>query len=154
AGQGGKALMVGGVQESAVCRAWTHYQILQELWGESAPTLVFCGGASRGRLWPQIVADVFALPVQVPEVKEATSLGAALCALVGLGEYASLAEAAAALVRWQCTVEPNPRHVAAYQSIVRMALDLQSGLMEWVQSGRLRAMWQAAGANTEVSSVP
>ena len=98
------------------------------------------------------MADVFALPVLVPEVKEATSLGAALCALVGLGEYGSLAEAAAALVRWERTVEPNPDHVAVYQPIVRRALDLQRGLMEWVLSGRLRAMWQAAGADAETPS--
>ncbi|MBI1916988.1 MAG: autoinducer-2 kinase [Planctomycetes bacterium] len=154
AGPRGKGLMIRAVQESAAFTAWAHYQILQELWGHSASMMVFCGGASRGRLWPQIMADVFDLPVQVPEVKEATSLGAALCALVGLGEYASLAEAAAALVRWHRTVEPNPGHVAVYQPIVRMALDLQRGLMEWVLSGRLREMWQAAGADAEAPYHP
>ncbi len=148
-GPRGKGLMVRAVQESAVFTARAHYQILRALWGQSAAILVFCGGASRGRLWPQILADVFDLPVQVPEVKEATSLGAALCALVGLGEYGSLAEAAPALVRWQRTVEPDPRRVAQYQPIVRQALGLQRGLIEWVLSGRLPAMWRAAGAPLE-----
>ena len=154
AGQRGKGLMVRAVQESAVFTAWAHYQTLQELWGQAASTMVFCGGASRGRLWPQILADVFDLPVQVPEVKEATSLGAALCALVGLGEYGSLAEAAPALVGWQRTVEPNPRGVAQYHAIVRKSLDLQHGLIEWVLSGRLRAMWRAAGVPIDVQHHP
>jgi autoinducer 2 (AI-2) kinase len=149
AGRRAKGLMVRAVQESAVFTAWAHYRILQELSGESAAALVFCGGASRGRLWPQIMADVFALPVQVPEVKEATSLGAALCGLVGLREYDSLAEAASALVCWQGTVEPSPPRVALYQPLVEKALDLQGGLMEWVKSGRLRAMWRAAGVASE-----
>ena len=70
AGPRGKGLLVRAVQESAAFTAWAHYQILQELWGQSASTMVFCGGASRGRLWPQIMADVFALPVQVPEVRD------------------------------------------------------------------------------------
>ena len=87
-------------------------------------------------------------------MKEATSLGAALCALVGLGEYGSLAEAAPALVRWQRTVEPDPRGVAQYRAIVRESLDLQHGLIEWVLSGRLRAMWRAAGVPIDVQHHP
>jgi sugar (pentulose or hexulose) kinase len=100
------------------------------------------------------MADVFALPVQVPEVKEATSLGAALWVLVCLGEYDALAESALALVRWQRTVDPSPCHMAVYQPIVQMALDLQRGLMEWVLCGRLHGMWQAAGADAEPPSQP
>ena len=44
----------------------------------------------RGRLWPQILADVLGVPVEMPPVLEATSLGAALCAFVGAGVFASL----------------------------------------------------------------
>lgn len=144
-GQAGKGLMVRAVQESAAFTALAHYQILQELSGQPVASMVFCGGASRGRLWPQILADVFDLPVYVPEVREATSLGAALCALTGIREYGSLTEAASALVHWSRTVEPDARRVVQYQPIVRKALDWQRAWSGWLSSGLLPAMWRAAG---------
>ena len=94
------------------------------------------------------MADVFDLPVKVPKVKETTSLGAALCALVGVGAQSSLPEAAGALVQWDRRVDPIPDHVAVYRDLSRQALDLQRGLIEWVDSGRLKAMWRGAGAVT------
>ncbi len=145
-GDRGKGLMVRAVQESAAFTALAHYRILQSLSGRSADGMVFCGGASKGRLWPQIMADVFDLPVRVPVVTETTSLGAACCALVGMGHYDSLADAAQALVKWDRTVEPDAGHVERYQDASRRALDLQRGLIEWVHAGRLPEMWRCAGA--------
>ena len=94
---------------------------------------------------PMNRVDVFGLFVQVPVVKETTSLGAAMCALVRPGQFTSLSEAAQALVRWDRTVEPHPNRVAAYQHIAGQAIDLQRGVIEWVQNGSLREMWRAAG---------
>ena len=146
AGERGKGVMVRAVQEGAAVTALGHYQILKTLGGKNAAEMVFCGGASKGRLWPQIMADMFDLPVKVPKVAETTSLGAALCGLVGIGEQASLAEAAGGLVRWDRIVDPIADHVVAYRDISRQALNLQRGLIEWVDSGRLQAMWRGAGA--------
>lgn len=145
AGLRGKGLMVRAVQESAAFTALAHYRILQELSGQSASELVLCGGASQGDLWPRIMADVFDLTVKVPLVKETTSLGAAMCALVGVGEFASLDDAAGSLVVWDRTIEPDAATAALYEPICERALALQRGLMEWVDSGRLPAMWRAAG---------
>ena len=49
-----------------------------------------CRGTARGRLWPQILADVVGVSVETLPLREATSFGAALCALVGAGVYAIL----------------------------------------------------------------
>jgi len=144
-GELGQGTMVRAVQESAALTAKGHYDILQSLSGQSAKEMIFCGGASKGQLWPQIMADVFNLPVRVPKIAETTSLGAALCALVGIGEQASLTEATS-LIQWDRSVEPITDHVSAYGEIGRQALDLQQGLIEWVESGRLQAMWRGAGA--------
>jgi len=144
-GPRGRGLLARAVQESAVFTALAHYRILQELSGQTASELVFCGGASKGRLWPQIMADVFELPVKIPVVKETTSLGAACCALAAVGEYRSPAEAAGALVRWENVVEPDAETAVRYRSIAAEAAALQQGLMRWVREGRLREMWRAAG---------
>ena len=38
--------------------------------------IVFAGGASKGALWCQILADVTGCKIKVPKVTEATALGA------------------------------------------------------------------------------
>ena len=45
------------------------------------------GGAAKGTLWPQIVADTLGIPIRIPVVKESTALGAAIYAGVGAGLY-------------------------------------------------------------------
>ena len=91
------------------------------------------------------MANAFDLPVKIPVIKETTSLGAAMCGLVGLGHYRSLAEAATALVRWDRVVEPDRGTATCYRSIAAEAQSLQRGLMEWVCEARPREMWCAAG---------
>ncbi len=65
------------------------------------------GGGSRNELWNQLRADVCRLPVLVTERKEATSVGAAVCAWMGAGEYGSLEEGESALPDDATVVEPS-----------------------------------------------
>ncbi len=74
------------------------------------------GGGARSPLWNQIKADVCGLPVLVPAIHETTALGAALLALVGLGRFASLAEAAEQLVQLDQRFEPDPARQRAYHA--------------------------------------
>ena len=85
------------------------------------------------------------MPVRNAVVKETTNLGAAMCALVGIGQYSSLGEASAALVRWDRTVDPDADSAAVYKGVAERALDLQRGLIDWVEAGRLQEMWRAVG---------
>ena len=46
------------------------------------------GGGASGRVWNQIMADIYAMPVQrLAILEEATSMGAALVGGVGVGLY-------------------------------------------------------------------
>ena len=85
------------------------------------------------------------MPVRNAVVKETTNLGAAMCALVGIGQYSSLGESSAALVRWDRTVDPDADSEAVYEGVAERALDLQRGLIDWVEAGRLQEMWRAVG---------
>ncbi len=51
------------------------------------------GGGARSGWWMQLKADLLGMPVEVPDKAEPGTFGAALLAGVGLGAYASLAEA-------------------------------------------------------------
>jgi autoinducer 2 (AI-2) kinase len=144
-GAQGRGRLIRATQESAAFTARCHWDILHELSGARPASLTFCGGAAKGTLWPQIMADTFGLPVRLPKVKETTCLGAACCALVGAKEYQTLEEAAAALARWDRVVEPIPSHVARYEELWAQHAALQANLMDLVKQGKLRALWSAPG---------
>ena len=74
----------------------------------SGQALHLCGGLARSGLLVQIVADVCERPVRVPVVREASCLGAAICAAVGAGVFPTLQAGAQAMVRWEQPVEPGP----------------------------------------------
>ncbi len=83
---------IRAVQEQAAFATRGHLAILRELSGQSFTEIGFAGGAAKGSLWPRIVADVLGVSVRVPVVKEATALGAALFAGLGVGLYRRPAE--------------------------------------------------------------
>jgi len=56
-----------------------------------------CGGGTRGGVLPEIMASVHRAPVFVNTVEEATSLGAAIIAAVGVGLYSTIEDAVAAM---------------------------------------------------------
>lgn len=87
--------------------------------GQELRSLNLCGGLARSRLFAQIVASVCQHEVQVPRVREASSLGAAICAAVGAGLYPDLPAAAAAMVQWEPAATPNPEEVRTYRTLYR-----------------------------------
>lgn len=74
-----------------------------------------CGGGAKSPLWRQMVADIFNIKVDRIESEEGPGYGAAILSAVGCGEYASVKEAADALVKVIDTVEPNPETAALYE---------------------------------------
>lgn len=77
------------------------------------------GGATRSDLWLQIHADTARLPVVVPEVAEAPSLGCAILAAHGAGHFATIDDGIAAMVRPGRRVEPDPARADAYEALFR-----------------------------------
>ena len=77
------------------------------------------GGGGKSRLWPQILADVFGLPIHMLELKgEATSWGAAVAAGVGAGIYDwSIAAERSQVV---AVVEPNPANRQRYDELLNL----------------------------------
>lgn len=113
--------------------------------GSSGP-LILGGGAAKGRLWPQILADVTGRDVRIPVVREATALGAAAAAATGIGQFASLPEAGRAFVQTERVVSPDRRNRAAYDEARarwRAAYAAQKAL---VDQGITTAMWRAPGS--------
>lgn len=57
--------------------------------GIQVAELTMVGGAAQSATWTRIVADVTGVPVSVPTITQAASLGAAILAGVGIGVFAN-----------------------------------------------------------------
>jgi len=133
------------IEESAAYVARGHLGIVEGIADLAIDGAVLTGGAAKGTLWPQIVADVLGLPVRVPAVKESTALGAAIYAGVGAGLYDDAGAAAERLVRFERTFEPDAAAAQAYGEIYGRWLELYRRSLELSEAGLVRPLWRAAG---------
>jgi autoinducer 2 (AI-2) kinase len=143
----GRIACIRAIEEQAAYASRGHLEIIRELTGRAFDELVFTGGAAKGALWPQIVADVLGLPVRVPVIKESTALGAALCAGVGAGLYRDLAEVAERTVAFERTFEPAPDAQAIYDQRYATWRAAYQSVLDLSERRVLRPMWWPAGAD-------
>jgi xylulokinase len=112
----GKAHLFRAVMEGVCLASRLNFRALRD----SAPALdwlVATGGGANSPVWVQIKADMFDLPVAVPESTEAGLIGCAALAGVAAGLFADQAQAARALVRFARVVEPRPDVVERYDAL-------------------------------------
>jgi autoinducer 2 (AI-2) kinase len=143
----GRAAGIRAVEEAAAYVVRGHLGIIRELTGAQVSELTFSGGAAKGTLWPQIIADVLGLPVHVPAVTESSALGAALCAGTGAGLYAGLTDLEGELRKRAATFEPRPAAVATYDERYERWLELYPRMLALSEDGLLNPLWRAAGAD-------
>jgi autoinducer 2 (AI-2) kinase len=141
----GRAACFRSIEEAAAYVSLGHLRIIEEVANCKADEAVFTGGAAKGRLWPQIVADTLGIPLHIPVVKESTALGAAVCAGVGVGLWANTDEGAASVAAFERTVEPGEHASKAYRELADQWFKIYRGSMELVESGLVRPLWRAAG---------
>lgn len=63
--------------------------------------IILSGGGARSPLWKQVIADMLDRPIYTSSMTEEAGMGAALCAMVGTGAYASLSHACKAIVYYE-----------------------------------------------------
>jgi autoinducer 2 (AI-2) kinase len=141
----GKAACIRAIEENAAYTSRGHLDILKELSDSTPSEATFAGGSSKGFLWPKIMADVLGLPMRIPMVKEATSLGSLLCAGVALGWYGSFSEAARRVVKWEREVEPDKKNSKTYEEHYQRWREVYKHALSMVDAGLLKSMWQAPG---------
>jgi len=120
------------IMENSCLVTLGHLRLVEEATGNRPQKIVFAGGAAKSFLWPQILADVLGIPVDVPVVKEATALGTAIMAGKGIGLYTDIKEAVNNLVKFEKTFLPDKENreiydkayqnwKAAYQPLLRLS---------------------------------
>jgi len=87
------------------------------------------GGGARSKLWRRMMADIYGKTILVPAyLEEATSLGAAIAAGVGVGVYRSF-EAAEHLVKFVETGHPNLDSHARYEPFYKYFRKLYTSMV-------------------------
>jgi sugar (pentulose or hexulose) kinase len=84
---------------------------------ETVKSIKATGGAIRNRFWMQAKADILGLPVETPDLYEATPLGAAMLAGIGAGVYKSEDEAVKAVYKNGGTYEPDMKKHEHYTDL-------------------------------------
>ncbi|MBP5265234.1 MAG: xylulokinase [Lachnospiraceae bacterium] len=75
-----------------------------------------CGGGAKSPLWKTIIANVLNIRLDILKTEEGPSMGGAMLAAVANGEYASVEDAAKAIVEVVDHVEPTPELAAKYEA--------------------------------------
>ena len=140
-----RASMFRSLQENAAIVSSINLKKIEEFTDIKTQTIVFAGGASKGPLWSQILADVTGCKVKIPKVTEATALGAAMAAGVGCGVYESLENAAKELVVWDKTYEPDMENHELYEEVKRKWIVAYEAQLKLVDTYVTDSMWKAPG---------
>ena len=76
--------------------------------------IVSIGGGTKNSAWLKTKADVLGCSIEVPDVREATALGAALLAGIGAGIYGDAGDAFRSTYRIDRIIEPDPELKEGY----------------------------------------
>jgi xylulokinase len=112
---------VRAVMEGVALACYDAYSVLSEI-GARPEQIIVAGGGARSRVWRQIMADVFDLPVLPLEVDEQAALGAILLAGSGVGLFETV-ETSQAWARYGRPFEPHSKRHAVYKELLSIFRD-------------------------------
>ena len=138
-----KAAFYRAIMENACLVTLGHLRLIKDAFEKRPEKIVFAGGASKSKLWPQLLSDILGIPVDVPAVKEATALGAAIMAGMGIGLYSSIKEAAGKLVKIEKTFTPDIKNREVYDKAYKNWQAAYKPMLKLSDDGITKHMWCA-----------
>ncbi len=122
-----------------------HLELVQSTTGNLPEEITFAGGAANSHLWAQILSDVLGIPVNIPKVKEATALGAAIIAGFGIGLYPDIRQTAKDLVIIEERITPDMEKHKRYGEIYEAWREFYKMQLTLCDRRITRNMWAAPG---------
>ncbi len=107
--------MTQAVLEGVAFATRDMYEVAKSI-GVAPKRTMICGGGAKSPLWRKMIANILNIEVDVPECEEGPGMGGAMLAMVACGAYASVEDAAAAIVKVSKTEKPDPELVAKYEA--------------------------------------
>jgi sugar (pentulose or hexulose) kinase len=99
--------------------------------GIEVAELRMVGGAARSNIWPQIVADVTAIPVVLPAMSQAASRGAAILAGTAVGIFSDPQAGFAAFRGAEMSLTPESAVRQLYDDTFATYQELSAALTGW-----------------------
>lgn len=129
----GRADILAAVLEGTAYEVEFIRQAAQRATGLDFERMTAAGGGVRNQRWLQIKADITGCTYEIPEITEATLLGAAMVAALRSGIYTNLAELRSTLDHFhRDVVIPDPERHAQYREIYEQGyLYFQDPLRSW-----------------------
>lgn len=118
------------VMEGLCMEARIIIEVTQSVFGSPISTLNTVGGGARSAVWQQIKADITGREIEIPEVEEATPMGAALLAGIGVGIFADEADASRRTYQVRKLYQPDPERKAMYDEVYAIYRQLYPALLE------------------------
>lgn len=121
---------VRAVMEGTAYSLMEGIQVMKEL-GIELDEYVLCGGGAKGKIWREIIADVYGSSVTTVQNDSGSAIGAAVLAACGSGLYTSLEEAVCQMIKRNradtyCTAHHKKymQYLEVYQEIYSRLEDL------------------------------
>jgi len=133
------------IMENTALVTLGHLRLVEAATGNRPEKIVFAGGASKSAIWSQILTDVLGIPVEVPVVKEATALGAAIMAGKGIGLYADVKETARKLAKIEKVFSPNKENKEIYEKALEKWKASYAPQLQLCDEKITKYMWVAPG---------
>ncbi len=110
-----KAHVARAIMEANGYGIQMYVQMMEGMLDTEFPEIIIDGGGANSPLWRQIIADCTNKPVVLPRSRDATVIGAAILAAIGMGVYGSFEEAVDNMVHMEERRQPIPENVAVYE---------------------------------------
>ncbi len=102
------------VLEGVAFSAARHLRIMEAASGRRMERIIAASGGARTRLWLEIKASLYGVPIVVPAEPECGVIGCAALAATAIGQFSRLDASVAAFVRYGDEIVPNPAWAERY----------------------------------------
>ncbi len=117
-----RAHMIRAIMESAALSAQMYLKMIEAMAGAKVSEVRADGGAMNSPLWAQILADITAKKILIPEEKDGAAMGAAILGFCGTKIFGSFEKAISNMVRFVETKEPIKKNARTYKKLYRIFL--------------------------------
>jgi sugar (pentulose or hexulose) kinase len=101
---------------------------LTEITGRKVKKVGFCGGNSKAEIWSSIQSAILGIPVSVPKERDATAVGASICAAVGAEIYRDIPKAVNAMVHMEELIEADKALTKEYDKLFNSWIEIRRRL--------------------------
>ncbi len=119
-----RALMEGVMYSQRQC-----LDILRGM-GVSSSEMLASGGGGTSKVWRQMMADIYSLPVTTVQNREGPALGAAILAGVGAGIYPSVKQACERIIKTNPPQQPISENSRRYEPYYELYCSLYPALKQ------------------------